>query len=114
VAGAARSDNPLKNIPNPLKTCATVTGPKWSEPGTTKTGTRYAVTTLNFSCETADKLVPGLAGQKIKRTSGSREVVPKPPAGDTCPANPDNNDHAYSGHCQTATAVTFSWEPAGG
>ncbi len=96
-----------------LANCGTVSGGPWSEPGTTKTGKTYKVSTYKYSCSSAKKLVPGITAQTIKRKQGQRDFAPHPPKGMTCPANPDNNDHAYSGHCSKGTS-SFQWEPAGG
>jgi len=103
---------PASAVPGITK-CGTVSGASWAEPGTTKTGKTYTVTTFKYSCSSAKKAVPGLTAQTIKRTQGQREFAPHPPKGMTCPANPDNNDHAYSGHCSKGTSL-FDWGPAGG
>jgi hypothetical protein len=96
-----------------LTNCGTVSGAKWSEPGTTKTGTTYKVTTYKYSCSSAKHLVAGLTAQTIIRKQGQRDFAPHPPKGMTCPANPDNNNHAYSGHCSKGASL-FEWGPPGG
>ena len=103
---------PASAIAGPTN-CGTVSGATWAEPGTTKTGKTYKVSTYKYSCSSAKKLVPGLTAQTINRKEGQREFAPHPPKGMTCPANPDNNDHAYSGHCSKGTSF-FDWRPAGG
>jgi hypothetical protein len=96
-----------------LTNCGTVRGATWAEPGTTKTGKTYKVSTYKYSCSSAKKLVPGLTAQTINRKQGQRDFAPHPPKGMTCPANRDNNNHAYSGHCSKGTSL-FEWKPAGG
>jgi hypothetical protein len=100
------------------KSCPAVSGIKWAEPGTTKTGNMYAVATLLVSCSTADKLVRGLVGQTVKAGPGGLNIVPKPPVGDFCPAGPDKTHHAYLGRCiQGKTSyglLLFTWTPKGG
>jgi hypothetical protein len=95
------------------KNCGTVSGAKFAEPGTTKTGTSYTVLTYKYSCSSAKKLVPALTAQTIARKAGRRDVAPHPPKGTSCFVNPDNNDHAYSGHCSKGTSL-FEWKPVGG
>ena len=100
------------------KSCPAVSGTKWAEPGTTKTGSMYTVATLLGSCSNADKLVRGLVGQTIKVGAGGLNIVPKPPTGDLCPAGPDKNHHAYTGRCVRGNtsygALLFTWGPKGG
>jgi hypothetical protein len=95
-----------------LTNCGTVSGAAWAEPGTTKTGKTHQVTTFKDSCSSAKKLVPGLTAQTVSK-KGGRDYAPHPPKGMTCPANGDNNNHAYSGHCSKGTSV-IDWRPAGG
>jgi hypothetical protein len=95
-----------------LTKCGTVSGATWSDPGTTKTGKTYTVSTYKYSCSAAKKLVPGLTAQTINPKQGKLDYAPRPPKGMSCPANPDNNNHAFSGHCSKGTAL-FEWSPPG-
>ncbi len=121
VAGAAILASGMTAVSAPAsgaRSCPAVSGIKWAEPGTTKTGKMYVVATLVVSCSTADKLVRGLVGETVKVGPGGLDVVPKPPAGDFCPAGQDKNHHAYTGRCiQGKTSyglLLFTWGPKGG
>ena len=95
-----------------LRSCGTLTGPKWTIPytGGKKTGTRYQVAALKFSCSSAIRYVKKFY---VRRSHGVGKRLTGGPAGYRCQSLTLSGYRIFQGVCRKTRnrkfAAGFTW-----